>query len=243
MRLATRARGLGIAVLGGVLLATINPAPAPTSAATPAERVIAVAKAQLGDPWVWAATGPNAFDCSGLVIYSYRQAGYGHLIGDGSLRSGYALLSHFRSRGLTSGSGRPGDIVVYGGGSHVGIYLGNGQVISTLTSGVRIHGLHAVTAGFTTFLRTGISGAVSTSSSTGSSWGIYDNVDHYRWTSQKTYMQSGPGSHYRTSAVLPAGDKILVTKSTRDGYGRTWYWAWSWTAGRSGWVAGWVAKA
>src|SRR5687768_9296338 len=70
LHLSTRARGLGLAALAGVIMATLNPAPQPVAAATAADRVISVAQAQLGDPWVWAATGPNAFDCSGLVIYA-----------------------------------------------------------------------------------------------------------------------------------------------------------------------------
>jgi hypothetical protein len=52
--------------------------------------------------------------------------------------------------------GTPGDLVVWGNGSHIGIYLGNGMAVSTLTSGVRVHGVRAVTARFTAFLRTGI---------------------------------------------------------------------------------------
>ena len=46
--------------------------------------------------------------------------------------------------------------MVWGGGSHIGIYLGGGMAISTLTSGVRIHAVNAVTAPFTAYLRTGI---------------------------------------------------------------------------------------
>ena len=51
---------------------------------------------------------------------------------------------------------KPGDLVIWGGGSHVGIYIGHGKAISTLTSGVRVHGVHAVTARFTAYLHTGM---------------------------------------------------------------------------------------
>jgi hypothetical protein len=238
LHVATRARGLGIAALAGVVLATVNPAPAPVAAASPADKVIAIATAQLGDPWVWAATGPGAFDCSGLVIYSFRQAGYGARVGDGRYRSGYAMYTWFRSRGLTSGSGQRGDVVVYGGGSHVGIYLGNGKVISTLTSGVRIHGLYAVTARFTTFLKTGMSSGTATTSSSSSSSGAYlrSITPQYRYTTAAVHMRTGPGVTFRIPATLPAGDKVLATKVQRNSNGRTWYWVWSWTAHRSGWV-------
>ena len=53
-------------------------APAPSSAAEPkteAQQIIRIAKAQRGDPWRYGATGPESFDCSGLVIYAYKQAG------------------------------------------------------------------------------------------------------------------------------------------------------------------------
>jgi uncharacterized protein YycO len=46
---------------------------------------------------------------------------------------------------------------VWGGGTHIGIYIGHGKAISTLTSGVRVHGVHAVTARFTAYLHTGMS--------------------------------------------------------------------------------------
>jgi cell wall-associated NlpC family hydrolase len=241
-----RARALGLAALAGAVLATLNPAPQPVAAATAADRVIAVATAQLGDPWVWAASGPGSFDCSGLVIYAYRQAGYGSAIGNGAYRSGYAMLSWARNRGLTSGTGRRGDVVVYGGGSHVGIYLGNGRVISTLTSGVRIHGLHAVTARFTTFIRTAVgSGSASGGGSSSASfrpWVTYNNVDHVRHTTSSVNVRSGPSAAYRSYGVLPAGSKLLATKSQRDGSGRIWYWAWSYAARKSVWVAGWLTR-
>ena len=167
MQVATRARNAGIgAIVGIAFITSAVAAPASVDAASPADKVIAIATAQLGKPWVYGAAGPNSFDCSGLVIYSFKQAGYGAVVGDGKYRSARALLDWFRSRGLaTTSGGQRGDLVIYGGGSHAGIYLGDGKVISTLTSGVRIHGLHAVTASFTAFLRTGMSsGTVSTTS-------------------------------------------------------------------------------
>ena len=247
MQVATRARGLGFAALAGVLLATVNPAPQPVAAATAADRVVNIALAQVGDPWVWAASGPNAFDCSGLVIYAYKQAGYGAAIGNGTYRSGYAMLTWARSRGMTSGTGRRGDVVVYGGGSHVGIYMGSGKVVSTLTSGVRVHGLYAVTARFTTFIRTSVGSGSATSSSTSStstsgSYSTYNNVDHIRYTTASINMRTGPSTSYRSVGVLPAGSKLLATRSARDSSGRIWYWVWSYAARKSVWVAGWYTR-
>jgi peptidoglycan DL-endopeptidase CwlO len=162
-RLKVRLTIPGARALVSVALATtllISSAPStPAVAADPTEasQVIAFAKAQLGDPWRYGATGPSAFDCSGLVIYSYRMAGDLSLIGNGNYRSASALYKYFRDRGQTSRtSATPGDLVVWGNGSHVGIYIGAGKAISTLTSGVRIHAVNAVTAPFTAYLRTGI---------------------------------------------------------------------------------------
>jgi NlpC/P60 family len=246
LQVATRARGLGFAALAGVLLATVNPAPQPAAAATAADRVVSIALAQVGDPWVWAASGPNAFDCSGLVIYAYKQAGYGYAIGNGTYRSGYAMLSWARSRGMTGSTGRRGDVVVYGGGSHVGIYLGSGRVVSTLTSGVRVHGLYAVTAGFTTFIRTAVGSGSATSTtsstSTSTSYSSFNITDHIRYTTANVNMRTGPSTAYRIVGTLPARSKLLVTRAARDSAGRAWYWAWSYAARKSVWVAGWYTS-
>ncbi len=126
-------------------------------ATTEAQQIIKIAERQLGDPWRYGATGPSGFDCSGLVIYSYRKAGDGSAIRTSSLRSAGAIYRYFRSRGLTGRSNpRIGDLVVWGSGSHIGIYIGSGRAISTLTNGVRIHGVHAVRARFTAYIHTGM---------------------------------------------------------------------------------------
>lgn len=152
------ARALVPVALAAALLVSFAPS-TPTNAAvlSEASQVIQIAKAQVGDPWRYGATGPDAFDCSGLVIYSYKMAGDLALIGNGNYRSASALYKYFRDRGKTSRTNAtPGDLVVWGSGSHIGIYLGGGMAVSTLSSGVRVHGVYAVTAPFTAFLRTGI---------------------------------------------------------------------------------------
>lgn len=145
--------------LAGIIMAGGAPS-TPASAATPtteAQQIIAIARQQLGDPWRYGATGPHAFDCSGLVIYSYDRAGSLRFIGGGRLRSARALYTYFRDRGLANRSNpKLGDLVIWGSGSHVGIYIGDGKAISTLTSGVRIHRVSALTAPFTAYLHTGM---------------------------------------------------------------------------------------
>jgi cell wall-associated NlpC family hydrolase len=149
-------------VMATSLLVSSAPA-APASAyvalvpGSEAAQIIKIAKAQLGDPWRYGATGPYAFDCSGLVLYSFKAAGDYNVVGAGSYRSAKSLYYWFRERGRTSRTNAaPGDLVVWGGGSHIGIYLGYGYAISTLTSGVRIHRVSALTAPFTAYLRTGM---------------------------------------------------------------------------------------
>ncbi|MEU0335070.1 NlpC/P60 family protein [Streptomyces sp. NPDC006193] len=95
------------------------------SAAAPTARAaaaVAYAYAKLGSPYVWGATGPNAFDCSGLVQAAYRSAGI-------SLpRTTYAQIA--AGRRVSRSELRPGDLVFfYSGVSHVGIYVGGGRMI------------------------------------------------------------------------------------------------------------------
>ena len=145
---------------------TPTPAPAVTSSvAAPSvvakpnygARVVRIALAQRGKRYVRGAAGPRAFDCSGLVLDSYRHAGVsGHLGGGHSARG---MLYWGRIHGRTSRSNpRVGDVVIYGNGSHAGIYIGNGRVISALNTrlGIRVTGLHALTVPFTTFIHTKI---------------------------------------------------------------------------------------
>ena len=157
MPFASSLRALGVAAVAIAALVLGSPAPAAAATASPAQRVISIAEAQLGKPWRYAAEGPRAFDCSGLVLYAFDRAGLAGRIGGG--HSALGMYRWFARRGLASRSNpQVGDLVIYGGGSHVGIYIGNGRVISTLTRGVRIHGLYALRGRFTTFLHTHLSG-------------------------------------------------------------------------------------
>ena len=120
-------------------------------------RVVQVALAQRGDRYVSGGTGPDTFDCSGLVRYAYRVAGVSGKLGGG--HSAAAMYAWGKANGLTSRSNpRIGDVVIYGGGSHAGIYIGNGRIISALNSrqGIRITGLYALGAPVTTFIHTRI---------------------------------------------------------------------------------------
>ncbi len=124
---------------------------------TEAQQIIRIAKRQIGDPWRHGARGPRAFDCSGLVIYAFKRAGDSRAIGRGHLASARALYHWFKAHHKASRHHpKVGDLVIWGGGTHVGIYIGHGKAISTLTNGVHVHRVHAVTARFTTYLHTGM---------------------------------------------------------------------------------------
>ena len=87
--------------------------------------VVAAAYSKLGCPYVWGASGPNSFDCSGLVMWCYAQAG--------------VSLDHYSGSQGQSGAviplsqAQPGDILWKSG--HVGIYIGNGQYIHAPQTG------------------------------------------------------------------------------------------------------------
>jgi peptidoglycan DL-endopeptidase CwlO len=118
-------------------------------------RAMRVAINQRYDRYVSGATGPNAFDCSGLVRFAYQRADISYRLGGG--HSASAMLRWAREHDKTRRHNpRKGDVVIWGNGSHAGIWIGNGKVISALnpTQDIKITRLHALGAPFTTFIRT-----------------------------------------------------------------------------------------
>lgn len=120
---ASSAGAAGVPVgSGGPLPATIaGPNPVATAA-------IAWARSKVGTPYLWGATGPTRFDCSGLTMWSYSQAG---LSIPRTSRAQYAGLTHVPVSDL-----QPGDLVFYATNTsdpntihHVAMYLGDGMVI------------------------------------------------------------------------------------------------------------------
>lgn len=88
--------------------------------------VVDIAVSCIGCPYVWGATGPNQFDCSGLVYYCYRQSG--KYTGGRTTASGYKNIA----MPISESAAQPGDLVFFtrnGVTHHVGIYMGNGQMI------------------------------------------------------------------------------------------------------------------
>jgi cell wall-associated NlpC family hydrolase len=154
------ARRLVLVVVVFTFIATLVPAaaPAPVQASgSQADAVIGFAKNQLGKAYSWGAIGLRRYDCSGLVYRTFYEKGLLNKIG-GSRRTAKGYYRWFKDHGLASRyNPRRGDLVVWGYGSHIGIYVGDGMAISALTNGVRKHGIHALTANFTAYLHVNIS--------------------------------------------------------------------------------------
>jgi cell wall-associated NlpC family hydrolase len=108
-----------------------------------AAAVVAYARAQVGKPYCYGGSGPGCFDCSGLTMMAWRQAG--------------VSLPHSSSaqynvgRRISASELQPGDLIFYYSPiSHVSVYIGNGQRISATHTGdyVRVQSLGSSIVGF-----------------------------------------------------------------------------------------------
>jgi len=118
-----------------------SPACAPGAIGPPpagvAGKVIAYARAQIGKPYIWGATGPDAFDCSGLAMMAYRAAGI-------TIPRTSQQQWAFGKR-IPASQVRPGDLVFFAGADgtltapgHVGIVIRLGLMIDSPTTGMDI---------------------------------------------------------------------------------------------------------
>ncbi|WP_028477442.1 C40 family peptidase [Nocardia sp. CNY236] len=111
------------------------PGPAPLPFTPPKKSVgelaLDAAMSKVGSPYVYGAAGPNSFDCSGLVQWSYRQAGR-----ELPRTSGAQLAS---GTPVSLGALRVGDVISFYGGSHSGLYAGDGNVVHAATPGTLVH--------------------------------------------------------------------------------------------------------
>ena len=91
---------------------------------------LAIARQQIGKPYVWGASGPDSFDCSGLIWYAYQRAGYhwgrtndvgqanaGAKVGASNLIIGDLVRPHV---------------------GHIQMYAGNGRVVEAPTTGIPV---------------------------------------------------------------------------------------------------------
>jgi cell wall-associated NlpC family hydrolase len=133
----------------------------PAYNATPnseAARVLELARAQLGKPFVMGGVGPNVFDCSGLVWYVFKQNGLADRMG-GKRRGATGYLNWFRNNlpnqvSPNLADARPGDILIWGGGKHSGLFISGKWAISALNPryDIRIHRADRIGLTFTAVL-------------------------------------------------------------------------------------------
>jgi cell wall-associated NlpC family hydrolase len=96
-----------------------------------AQKAVQTALAQIGDPYVWAASGPDAFDCSGLTSYAWAAAGV-------SIPHSSAQQYNYGTH-ISRSEVRAGDLVFfYSPISHVGIAINNTQMVHASTYGVPV---------------------------------------------------------------------------------------------------------
>jgi cell wall-associated NlpC family hydrolase len=104
------------------------------SAASPGAAALLNAQSRIGTPYRYGGSGPDAFDCSGLVAYAYRQAG---VTLPRTAAQQYAL-----ARPVPRAELRPGDLVFFRWSgrevSHVGIYAGDGQFVHAPQTGGQV---------------------------------------------------------------------------------------------------------
>lgn len=126
----------------------------PVEAANEAGKISNTSANQIGKRYKWGATGMQRFDCSGLVYRVFERNNLLKRIGGGR-KTAAGYYKWFRTRGLVTRSNpRKGDLVVWGRGKHIGVYIGNGRAISALTTtGVSRHAVKGLSVGFTGYLR------------------------------------------------------------------------------------------
>ncbi len=97
-----------------------------------ASAAFSAAQSKIGSPYVYGATGPNSFDCSGLTSWAFAQAGV-------SIPRTSQSQANAGTRIYSQGDLKQGDLVIfYGDQHHVGFYAGNGQVLHAPRTGANV---------------------------------------------------------------------------------------------------------
>jgi cell wall-associated NlpC family hydrolase len=97
---------------------------------TQADKAVAFAYAQLGKPYVYGATGPSSYDCSGLVQAAWAAAGVAI---PRTTFEDWDSLPHIPVSQMV-----PGDLIIYDGEGHVAMYVGNGYIIDAPHTGAYV---------------------------------------------------------------------------------------------------------
>jgi cell wall-associated NlpC family hydrolase len=102
----------------------------PIATNTQAGKAVAYAYSKLGDPYVYGATGPGSFDCSGLVQAAWAAAGVS------IPRTTYEQVAALPA--VSTSALQPGDLLFFDGDGHVGIYVGGGYLIDAPQTGSNV---------------------------------------------------------------------------------------------------------
>lgn len=104
-----------------------------------ANAVLSYAELQLGKPYKWGATGPDSFDCSGLVMDALAQSGLS------SARTSQAQWTQTKTHLVSAPQLKPGDLVFFSGSDgtmtspgHVGLYVGDGEILDAPYTGANV---------------------------------------------------------------------------------------------------------
>jgi cell wall-associated NlpC family hydrolase len=113
-----------------------TPTPTPPAPASGAQAAISFARAQIGEPYRWGASGPSAWDCSGLTMGAWGAGG--------TYLPHYSVAQYEQSTPISAGQLQPGDLVFWGSSSdpgsiyHVALYAGGGMIIQAPRTGVPV---------------------------------------------------------------------------------------------------------
>ncbi|MFJ3215994.1 NlpC/P60 family protein [Kitasatospora sp. NPDC086801] len=109
------------------------PVTKPSAGSSRGAAALSIAASKIGSPYVYGASGPGSFDCSGLMVWAFNQV-------DVSLPRTSQEQAHAGTRiGSDLSQAQPGDLLIfYGDAHHVGIYAGNGQVLHAPKPGASV---------------------------------------------------------------------------------------------------------
>ena len=209
--------------------------PSPPSATAAADVVpassvvIAFARSHLRARYRHFGTGPSSFDCSGLMWRVFKEAG---LSGKVTSRSARGIYVSYRARGLASRRNpQVGDLVVWGRGSHVGVYIGHGYAISALVQGVRVHRIRAMFTPFTAYLHTRLSSMARPA------WELElaKHLRSLRHTTRTVTLRDAASRAGTVAGRLRSGTRLVVLAKRRDGAGHHWLKVLTF-GGKSGWL-------
>jgi cell wall-associated NlpC family hydrolase len=106
----------------------VTPAPAPNPAA---QTAVEAALSQVGKPYQWGAAGPDSYDCSGLTMWAWAQAGIGLPHNSG--------MQYDATPRVAQSDWAPGDLLFFGSPiHHVGMYIGRGQMVEAPYTGSQV---------------------------------------------------------------------------------------------------------